>query len=197
MPDTTPRNIHSAAPARPAPRRRALPALMLLICLVLAIVTVLLVPNLTGEATAGTQARPQSRQPESAAPVSREAVTYEGYDEAAAQLAFSPRLPEAIPEGYGLTAVRVLDGSILELEYSTGRDTLVYRTAEGNEDLSDTLTEFAYSATTEASGVTRTYAGAGEEKLNLAVWAEAGYTFALVSQDGVAAAEFVAMAESV
>lgn len=105
--------------------------------------------------------------------------------------------PLSVPEGTTLAAIRVVDASILELEYHVGKATVLFRTAQGNDDISGVSKEYAYTSTEEVGGVTRGYAGVTEDILNMAVWASGDYSYAIVAEAGVSAAIMRQFAESV
>lgn len=184
------RRAYAAARAQKA--RRVGPALLIL-CLVLALATVLLVPLLVGGASpASSKVRTMET---SSAPAP--SVSYSSYEEALEALGFVPALPTEAAEGYNLTAIRVVDGSMLELEYSGGKGNYLFRSAQGKDDLSGDLTEYSYTLTEEKDGAARSYAGVAEKKLSLAVWAKGDYSYAVVAADGLAGADMKQVAESV
>lgn len=175
--------------ARQRTIKKVAPAI-LLVCLVLAILTVLLVPMLVGGAVPATSRVTSS----SSAPA--EEKSFSSTADAQQMLGYQVALPSYIPEGYNCAAVRVLEGNILELQYTAGKDTFFYRMAAGTEDLTEDATEYAYS-TTASGEITRVYAGVSEKKLNTAVWTNDNFAFAVVAPSGIPAAELKQIAESV
>lgn len=187
---TPPKKAAQAKAARPASANKMV-LLLLAACLVVAVLSVLLVPMLVGGTSpAASAARTAQSQPN--------AIQYESPAAAAQVLGITPALPGALPEGYAVTASRVVEDTMLEVEITGGRNTLVFRAALGNQDLSGhDSTAFAYTATQEEGGIARGYAGVSEKKLNVAVWVQGDYTYALVCSGGMEAAMFHQIAEGI
>jgi hypothetical protein len=181
-----------AVTARPRKRllgRAILP--IMLACVLLAVACVLFIPILVGGAFSSQNSLNAVGEQETV-------VAYNSPAQAMQALAITPAFPAALPDGMRLTACRTVNGRVLEMEYQTDRQTLLFRVAAGNEDLSgvdyDTM---AFTATEETSGVTRGYAGLSEKKLMCAVWADGGYTYAVVAKNGADAALVRQFSESV
>lgn len=170
--------------------KKAVP-LLLCTCLLIAVSSVLLFPLLVGGSA------PVDVSAASSKPQEYNVVSVTNYKEAQQQLGFSPKMPANVPEEYKLTALRILDNSILEAEYTSGKEKIIYRTAPGNEDLSGDTKEYPYTKTETVGDVARGYAGVAEKKLNIAVWATDGNSYAVMSKDGVDAEILVHIAESV
>lgn len=184
------------AVTRPKNAHRLVPALLGL-CLLLAIGCVLFVPLLVGGALPASS---KIRSAEPGEAVQQEPVqlaSYSSLEAACEELGYTPEVPDAVPEGYSLTAIRVVEGDILEMEYTAGRSRFLYRTAKGNDDLTGDLTEYSYTVTEERDGVARSYAGVAEKKLNHAVWANGESSFAVVASDGIDNASMRLVAESI
>lgn len=173
------------------PNSRRFAPVALVICLAIALLGVALAPVLFGGESVA--ARTTTRGDVAA----RETVAYASLEEATVALGFAPTLPGALPAGSSIRGVNVLDGYILEIEYITDAGPLVYRTAQGNEDLSNGIDKYAYSANEQIGDITRTYFGSGESKLNVALWAADGFTFALLAPEGMSGGVLKAVAESV
>ena len=145
--------------------------------LALALLAVLLMPLLTGGAAPAASA---------AASQQMNSVSVTSLSEAQQLLGFSPEVPSAIPQGYTLTELKVLDGYMMEAVYTNGKTALVYRTAQGKEDLSGDDREYPYMATeTGADGVARSFYGVNLEKVNSAVWSDGEYSFSVYTKDTV------------
>lgn len=186
-----PTAARAAEAARPAVSRKAAP-LIFLLCLVVAAAAVLFVPlfvsGASGKAASVSAAATQPLQQEQ---------SFADLATAAEALGFSPLVPQRLPAGYTLSGIRALSGGVLEMEYAQGKETLLFRTAPGADDLSGDTAEYAYTATAENGGTARSYAGASEQKLNLAVWAQGGASYSIQAASGLPAAEMRAMAESI
>lgn len=187
--------IEPAAEVNAAPQKGLgkLVPLIMLGCLVLALLSVLVIPPLVAGA-AGSQtpavATPQNQL--------AEVVEYAGMQQAAQAVSEDICLPATLPEGYEVTASRVVNGEMLELVITKGRETLVFRAAPGSEDLSEVDYETsAYTLNEEVNGITRGYAGVSDKKLTAAVWIDDGYSYALVADGGMDAQEMRTLAESI
>lgn len=189
--DLTP--AQEAAVARLAKRRQTrMGVLMIVVCLLVAVTMVLLVPMLVGGAP------PSSSQVE-AIVKAQNIASFATPSEARSFLGINAALPTALPEGYGVTGSRVVDGSVIEIELTDGKNGLLFRTAEGNDDLSGMDYEaFSYTATETVDDIARGYAGVSDKKLSMAVWAYGDYTYSLVTDGGgIDAAQLKLIAESV
>lgn len=166
---------------------------LFVVCLVFAIAAALALPMvLQGQTAAGTPTGLGS-----AAPEYTEAVSYGSIGDAVAAVGFEAKLPTLLQENATLTQVRVLDGWILEAQYSINKDTIVYRTAVGNDDISGVNTSYAYSSTETVEDISRTYSGVTANILSLVVWAHGGYTYAIIADSGIDSETMHAVAESV
>lgn len=145
--------------------------------LALALLAVLVMPLLTGgAATAAPLVAVQQVN----------SVSVTSLSEARQLLGFSPATPEALPQGYSLAELKVLDGHIMEAVYTDGKNTMVYRTAQGKEDLSGDDQEYPYMATeTGVDGIARSFSGVNVEKVNLAVWSDGQSSFSVFAKETV------------
>lgn len=157
--------------------------------LVIALLAVLVMPLLAGGAAVA---------PEAVSSPQVSAATFMSLEEAQQKLAFTPAIPVAVLEGYRLSQLNVLDGTILEMVYTDGKNQLVYRTAQGKEDLSGNFKDYLYEGSeTSADGVVRGYSGITAEKLNLAVWSDGQYSYSVQSKDALNANEMKDFAGSI
>lgn len=160
-------------------------------CMLIAVMAVLLVPTLVSGETLAPTGSPAAMVQESAA------VAYTSVEQAQQAVQIDLRAPQNMPEGTALTAVRVVDGNILELEYQVGKTTVMFRTAKGNDDISGVTKDYTFTTSEEQNGVVRSYAGITEKVLSLAVWACDGHTYAVVAEGGISADLMRQIAESV
>lgn len=167
--------------------------MLLLSCLVLVLAVVLLLPMMVG----GTALSTVSKSAASASIKVQQFRSFDSTGQAMQAADVQVALP-VMPEGYVLTACRVTDTGVMELEFAEGKNIVLYRAANGSEDLSGLHYEdLSYSATESVDGVTRGYAGVSEKKLSSAVWVGNGYTYALVAPGGLEASLLRGMAESI
>lgn len=169
--------------------------LVLIGCIALAVLAVLALPLMVGGAA------PASSKAQAVAEVEEEQLNvaeYASAQEAMQVLGFVPAIPAELPEGYAISASRVVDGEVLELVFGQGKSSVVFRAAKGSDDLSGADHEaYAYTANETVDDVTRGYAGVSDKKLNLAVWTSGEYSYALVAEGGIAPEAMRAMAESI
>lgn len=152
--------------------------LIMALCLVFALIVAVCGPLLVGGASTVVAAENNSIASVS---VEREVNSYSSYDAAVQELGYSPSLP-TLPANSSLVDVRVVDGTMLEMEYKVNNTVLLYRTAKGDEDLSDSNSKNSYTTTIEdEDGVTRMYSGANEAKISLVVWTEDDQAYTLQS----------------
>ncbi len=185
-------NGQATVVAKPARRKMSrMGILMLVVGMVAALAMVLLAPLLVdGAPPAANAAMPASR--------AQHIMVFSSPRDALDYLGAKAALPGTLPEGYGVAASRVVDGTVLELEITNGSNQLVFCAAEGSDDLSgQDYEEYTYTATETTDGIARGYAGVSAQKLSMAVWANEGYAYAIVAEDGIDAAQMRDLAESV
>ncbi len=182
--------VRTTAAQRPKASRRAAPFIFIL-CLLVAVSTVLFVPMFFGGAAtasstvaAASIAQPQAEQ------------NFARLSDAAAALGFTPLSPRSLPQGYELTAISGLSGGILELQYTSGRESITFRTAPGTDDLSGTTAEAPYTATEGATGIAYSFSGKSEQKLTEAVWTQGDASYAILSSTPLSADAMHSMAAS-
>ena len=112
-------------------------------------------------------------------------------------LGYMPVLPAAWPADAGVTSIGVVDGSILEVVYVVGKETYIYRTAEGSDDLSASAKTYAFTTTETVDEISRTYSGVTDKVFTQAVWAANGHSYAILAESGVDADEMRVLAESI
>ena len=192
--DAIPARTYEEVMEKPAKRSGKVGAVVLGLCLVMAVATALVLPlvlqNQNMAATNPTRLASAEVQPE-------QVVAYNSVAEATAVLGFNHQLPATLQQNATLTGVNVLDGRVFEMTYVMGKDTVVYRTAQGSDDISGVYETYAYSGTEEATGVLRTYSGVTEDVISLAGWANGDYTYAVIASSGVDADTMRSIAESV
>lgn len=189
------RIVKAPAVAVPKPKTsQKAGGVMLVSCLVLALMAVLLVPLLVGGASPSAAA---TASPVAAGAAAQQVVAYTSVEDAMATLGLQASLPSAVPEGTVLTAARVLDGTILELEYDVGGTTVLFRAAHGNEDISGSTKNYTYTTTEDVDGTARMYLGVTEQILNVSVWASNDVSYALVASAGLSADTMRQIAESI
>lgn len=175
-------NLYPAVTSAKIHRKRAKRSgpLILILCMTLAVLSVLFVPLLLGSAAPAA-----SRAAAAPSQAVLQAVEMGSLTEAVATLGFTPATPQNLPQGVVTLAYRAVGGHTLEIEYQFGKETVWFRAAPGSDDLSHDSSEYAYTVTETVNGVTRSYAGISEQQLNCVVWVDGDYSYALVASAGI------------
>ena len=127
-----------------------------------------------------------SRTPAETPPVqvTWSAQQFESTGELAEQLSYPLLLPAWLPEGYTLESARCLQGELSEICWQADGQTITYRMAPGDGDISGDFT--AYGWEEELTAGTYAVTCKGEEGLVfLAVWSDGTYSFSLHASAGL------------
>lgn len=104
---------------------------------------------------------------------------------------FPLSVPSQLPQGYAPEAYALLGGTLAEVRYSDGTDTITFRMAEGTEDVSGDFRTYAWQE--EREGVTlKGEAG----QVFLALWQEGAFRCSLAFSAGVTPEEALEAAQS-
>jgi len=87
-------------------------------------------------------------------------------------------------------------GEFAQIEYTGSDDTVLYRKAAGNDDISGDYNEYEQVETEQIGDVTVTVKG-NNGKYYLATWQADGYTYSVSDEQGIELDKFVQMIESV
>ena len=138
-----------------------------------------------------------SRTPAETPPVqvTWSAQQFESTGELAEQLSYPLLLPAWLPEGYTLESARCLQGELAEICWQADGQTITYRMAPGDGDISGDFT--AYGWEEELTAGTYAVTCKGEEGLVfLAVWSDGTYSFSLHASAGLTVDQVTALIES-
>ncbi len=83
-------------------------------------------------------------------------------------MSFEPDFITTLPDGWMEVSAESIWGDTAQVVYSNGSDRVVYRTARGNDDISEDNNQYAF--VTERDGFT--LKGMGKEKIYLVIWTE-------------------------
>lgn len=139
-----------------------------------------------------------SRTPAETPPVqvTWSAQQFESTGELAEQLSYPLLLPAWLPEGYALESARCLQGELAEVCWQADGQTITYRMAPGDGDISGDFT--AYGWEEELTAGTYAVTCKGEKGLVfLAVWSDGTYSFSLHASAGLSVEEVTAVIESI
>ena len=115
--------------------------------------------------------------------------------QAAAPFALS--VPTELPEGWRVESASLIMGSLAQVVYTDGRDTITYRMAEGTEDVSGDYNAYPWTGEADLDGITVTLKGQQEDAVLLAVWNDGAYSYAISCSAPLMAEQAAAMAASV
>lgn len=120
---------------------------------------------------------------------------YETLKELETAMGFAVQAPAA-PDGYQLSVIRAITGSMAELHYANGDQTLTYRISQGSGDNSGDYTMYAVTSTITVDGVSVTCKGV-DGTVNLATWANDGFSFSVRCASGLTQEQVIQLVESV
>lgn len=110
---------------------------------------------------------------------------------------FELSVPTELPEGWKVESASLIMGSLAQVVYTDGTDTITYRMAEGTEDVSGDYNAYPWTEEAELDGITVTLKGQQEDAVLLAVWNDGEYSYAISCSAPLTAEEAAAIAASV
>ena len=117
-------------------------------------------------------------------------VTYDSLKAAASALDFTP----IVPDEAGKADVTIIAGDTLQLSWQEDETFFIYRTAEGDADISGDYNSWAATETVELCGRDTTLKGDGET-VSVVLWQQEGMTFSLTADPGVSVEKVEAIIE--
>ena len=116
--------------------------------------------------------------------------------EAQSVAGFDITLPEAAPEWATDTAIRAMEGNMLEVIYSSDTDKLSIRKSSDSEDPSGNYGHFEEISEMEVAGLRVTTKG-NSGKIFVAVWTDGDYAFSIDSATGLSQDDLTAMISAI
>lgn len=110
---------------------------------------------------------------------------------------FELRVPVELTEDWQVEDASLIGGTLAQVSYSDGTNTITYRMAEGTEDVSGDYNVYPWTTETNVDGIAVTLKGQEEDAVLLAVWTDGQYSYALSCSAPLTAEEAAAMAASV
>lgn len=104
-------------------------------------------------------------------------VEYKSVDEAKSKLSFTAPTPSYVPDGYSISYVGTIAGDTLQIFYRNGENEMVFRVAEGNDDISGDHNVYKNIKDINAGKITAKYRENGES--SGAVWTNGNLTFSI------------------
>ena len=102
---------------------------------------------------------------------------YNTVDEAKKAVAFKVMVPKIMPEGYTLSWVSTINDELFQISYKNGDNEILYRTAEGTEDISGDYKVYKNEKNLKIEGVDVTIKG--NEGAAKATWTKDGLTYSI------------------
>lgn len=102
---------------------------------------------------------------------------YNTVDEAKKAVAFTVLMPDAMPEGYVFAGVSTINDELFQISYKNGDSEILYRTAEGAEDISGDYNVYKNEKSLKIAGIDVTIKG--NEGAVKAVWTKDGLTYSI------------------
>ncbi len=117
-------------------------------------------------------------------------IPYEKIDAAKAALSFNPSVPSYLPAGYEIDEITVVDNDFLQIIYINDNDeTIYYRTAVGNEDISGDYSIYTNTKTIKVGDLEVT--AKGNANIAVAVWNTGNLTYSIQSEKELSEKEIV------
>lgn len=124
------------------------------------------------------------------------AQQFDSVGELADSLSYPLLLPAEVPDGYALERIRCLQGQLAEVVWrGTDGQSLTYRMAPGEQDVSGDFTAYGWEETLTAGAYTVTCKGE-DALVFLAVWSDGTYSFSLHASAGLTTAQTAELIES-
>lgn len=122
---------------------------------------------------------------------------FESLEGALAELTYEAQLPSSMPEGYELSGCMLYEGAMLQLTYTNGENSIVYRTAEGSNDISGDYERYSEETTVENdAGVSIALKG-NASGYHSARWTNGGMAYSLHSDVPLSESELLRIVNSV
>lgn len=102
---------------------------------------------------------------------------YNTLDEAKKAVAFTVLMPDAMPEGYVFAGVSTINDELFQISYKNGDNEILYRTAEGTEDISGDYNVYKNEKSLKIAGIDVTIKG--NEGVAKATWTKDGLTYSI------------------
>lgn len=102
---------------------------------------------------------------------------YNTRDEAKKAVVFKALVPGAMPEGYTLSWVSTINDKLFQISYKNGDNEILYRTAEGAEDISGDYNVYKNEKSLKIAGIDVTIKG--NEGAAKATWTKDGLTYSI------------------
>jgi hypothetical protein len=116
--------------------------------------------------------------------ISNPMIKYSTLDEARKAVGFNFLIPTALPDGYQMKDIKVINNSMAEIFYKKDDYKILYRTAKGNADISGDYNIYDKVKTITVGNIQVTIKGKSDS-VNLATWSKDGVSFFLSFDEAV------------
>lgn len=120
----------------------------------------------------------------------------ETLEEAAKITGFSLKLPDDLPDGIEETAIRVMDGTMIEVICTGSGEELRVRKAAGSEDISGDYETYENVCELAAGERTLTAKGNGDT-FSTATWTGEGFSYSISSENGMSQEDLISLASAI
>ncbi len=120
---------------------------------------------------------------------------YQSIEDAMAALSFEAKIPAALADEYEQGQIAVINKKVLEVTYTKDGNMVVYRTAEGEGDISGDYTEYAQTNTVTI-GEYEVETRGSDDTVSIALWNADGMAYSLTFGQAVTAEALDAIVES-
>ncbi len=100
-------------------------------------------------------------------------------DELRKVLPFELKVPTLLPRGYKADGVATINKVMAQIRYSKKGNTIMYRMAQGTEDISGDTRQYAYDDMEEEDGLKVRMRGVDERRISVATWTDGTFTYSL------------------
>ncbi len=111
-------------------------------------------------------------------------VSYKTLGEAGKALGFTFAVPSVLPDGYNMKDIMVIKNDIAEVFYYKGNNSILYRVAKGNKDISGDYTVYTDKKTITVGNAKVNCKGA-KGSIKLATWSKDGRSYSLSFEEGI------------
>ncbi len=127
-------------------------------------------------------------EPQTSTQIPNPIRNYPAIEDALKALHFEAAAPTVLPADYTLSSVDTIADKILQITYANGKSEILYRTAEGSEDISGDYNTYAFTKTVLLADCHVTIKG-NEENIFNAIWNKDGKCYSVFAENGLSLEE--------
>jgi hypothetical protein len=123
-------------------------------------------------------------------------VSYKTLGEARKAIGFTFAVPSVLPDGYNMKDIMVIKNDMAEVFYYKGNNSILYRVAKGNKDISGDHTVYTDKKTITVGNIKVNCKGA-KGSIKLATWSKDGISYSLSFKEGINDKELAKVIQSI